>query len=248
MSLTEPDDAAHKVPAKAMTVTHRDSSITTDFRRDGFAFARSMFSPDEAAAMKAEIRSILADHSHVGGVYVGLAAVSQLFRRAARNSAMLDALEHVIGPDIEFLSDKVALKSGDVQFGSPWHQDWPYWKGAHKVSVWIALDPADRSNGCLRLLPGSHHHPVEHSGVAPEGEGFGNRLAPGSVDESRAVDAVCAVGDAVLFHDLTLHASYPNRSGNDRYSLISTYRSAAEPDIRYDWAVAAEVVRGRAQA
>lgn len=195
--------------------------------------------------MKAEIQSILADHTHVAGVYVGLAAASEVFRRAARSTALLDALEQVIGPDIEFLSDKVALKSGDVQIGSPWHQDWPYWKGAHKFSVWIALDPADRSNGCLRLLPGTHHQPVEHSGVAPAGEGFGNRLAPGAVDETRAVDAVCAPGDAVLFHDLTLHASYPNRSGADRYSLISTYRSAAEQDLEYDWAVAAEVVRGR---
>ena len=69
-------------------------------------------------------------------------------------------------------------------------------------------------------------------------------MREGAADEAKAVTLPCAVGDAVLFHDLALHASHPNASGQDRYALISTYRSAAEPDLEYDWAVAAEVVRG----
>jgi glutamate-1-semialdehyde 2,1-aminomutase len=227
------------------------------FERDGFAVIRGLFSPDEVAAFKQEIRRVLeAARSRakergepveaVGhhGVFVGLAANSPVFREAARDPRLLDALEPVLGPNIEFLSDKVVFKTAEQDFGTPWHQDWPYWKGAHKVSVWIALDPATPENGCLKLLPGSHQAEALHDGDASDGKGFGHRLRPGAVDESRAVVVPCAPGDAVIFHDRTLHASFPNTTGQDRWALISTYRSASEPDLDYEWAVAAEIVRG----
>jgi ectoine hydroxylase-related dioxygenase (phytanoyl-CoA dioxygenase family) len=228
------------------------------YDRDGFVKIEGLFSAGEVAAFKEEIRRILdvvrdeaaargesPEGVAADGVFVGLAAHSQFFKRVARDNRLLDALEAVLGPDIEFLSDKVVFKAADVDYGSPWHQDWPYWEGAHKVSVWIALDPATPENGCLKLMPGSHRRAAQHANVAtPQGEGFGLRLRPEDVDESDAVTVPAAPGDAILFHDLTLHASYPNRSGRDRWALISTYRSAAESDRQYPWSVAAEVVRG----
>ena len=218
-------------------------SITETYARDGFAVVRGLLTPGEAQAAKTEILNLLAARKDHAGVFVGLAAASPHFARLARHPKLLDAIEACIGPDIEFLSDKVVFKSAQTAYGSPWHQDWPYWKGLHKLSVWIALDPATPENGCLKLLPGSHKTLAAHDGVAEPGEGFGNRLRDGAVDESQAVTVSCSPGDAVLFHDLTLHASHPNAAGGDRYALISTYRSAAEPDLSYDWAVAAEIVR-----
>jgi ectoine hydroxylase-related dioxygenase (phytanoyl-CoA dioxygenase family) len=37
-------------------------------------------------------------------------------------------------------------------------------------------------------------------------------------------------GDVVVFHDLLVHSSFPNSSGEDRWSLISTYRDAGVED------------------
>jgi ectoine hydroxylase-related dioxygenase (phytanoyl-CoA dioxygenase family) len=240
----------------------RDGKSATDlgraFAEDGFVKVEGLFTPDEVARFKEEIGGILDAARKVAaarggapesvaadGVFVGLAANSDFFRRVARDTRLLDALEPTLGHNIEFLSDKVVFKAANVDYGSPWHQDWPYWGGTHKVSVWIALDPATPENGCLKLLPGSHREAARHANVTPAaGEGFGLRLKPGEVDESQAVTVPAAPGDAVLFHDLTLHASYPNRSGRDRWALISTYRSASEPDLKYEWSVAAEVVRG----
>ncbi len=215
------------------------------FDTNGYVVVRGLFSPEECAAYKQEIRRLLETHQNHAGVFVGLAANSPVFREAARHPALLDALEAILGPNIEFLSDKVVFKSADVDFGSPWHQDWPYWQGIHKVSAWVALDAATPENGCLKLMPGSHKSVATHDGQAAEGEGFGHRLRPDAVDENCAVVMPCTVGDAVLFHDLTLHASFPNTTGQDRWALISTYRSASEPDLDYDWAVAAEIVRGQ---
>ena len=214
------------------------------FEENGYVISRGLFDARECAEMKAEIRRMLETHKDHSGVMVGLAANSPYFQNVARNPRLLDALEEVMGPNIEFLSDKVVFKSATTDFGSPWHQDWHYWHGAHKISVWVSLDEATPENGCLKLLPGSHKSVAVHDGAADDGHGFGQRLRPDAVDESQAAIAPCQPGDAIIFHDLTLHASFRNTSGKDRWALISTYRSASEPDMQYDWAVAAEVVRG----
>jgi phytanoyl-CoA hydroxylase len=207
------------------------SDLAQKFAENGFAVVRGMFTPSEVAEYKQETLRLLESHPAQGGVFVGLAANSELFRALARDTRLVDALEPIIGPNIEFLSDKVVFKSASTDYGSPWHQDWPYWHGQHKISVWIALDRATPENGCLKMIPGSHRQPVVHDGTAPDGKTFGHRLRPDAVDESCAVILPCEPGDAVFFHDLTLHASFPNTSGRDRWSVISTYRNASEPDI-----------------
>jgi ectoine hydroxylase-related dioxygenase (phytanoyl-CoA dioxygenase family) len=221
------------------------STARQKFEDDGFVIVRGLLTAEECAQFKAETKRLVAEHGEHAGVLVGLAANSPVFAEVRYHPKLVDTLEEILGPDIEFLSDKVVYKSKERDFGSPWHQDWPYWQGTHKVSVWIALDPATPESGCLKLLPGSHKSLATHDGSAPEGEGFGHRLSEGAIDESKVVAAPCAVGDAIFFHDLLLHASYPNTAGAERYSFITTYRSAGEPDLEYGWAVAAAVVRGR---
>ena len=99
-------------------------------------------------------------------------------------------------------------------------------------------------NGCLKLFPGSHKSAIVHDGDASDGHGFGNRLRPDAIDENLAVTAELEAGGAVFFHDLTLHSSYPNRSGAERWVWIPTYRDAKAEDTDYPWAVAAKVLRG----
>ncbi len=233
------------------------SGLQKDFDEQGFVKVEQLFSVPEARSFKADIHRVLeAERARaVGagqppesvlrdGVFVGLAAHSPLFHAVARDPRLLDVLEQILGPNIEFLSDKVVFKTAATNYGSPWHQDWPYWKGTHKISAWIALDTAIPENGCLKMLPGSHRQEAVHDGAALAGEGFSLRLRPDVVDEARAVTVPAGPGDVIFFHDLTLHASFPNTSGQDRWALISTYRSASEPDLQYEWAVAAAIVRG----
>jgi hypothetical protein len=227
------------------------------FLEDGFVVVPNLFTRAESAAIKAECRKIVEDVSAEirasggdpkvalrTGVLVGLAARSAFFKDAVKDPRLLDVLEAVQGPNIEFLSDKVVYKNDATDFGSPWHQDWPYWRGSHKISVWVALDDVSPANGCLKVLPRSHAEFVAHDGDASDGFGFGHRLAPGAVDESRAVIAQLEAGGAVFFHDLTLHSSYPNHAHADRWVWIPTYRDAQANDPDYPWAVAAAVVRG----
>ncbi len=226
------------------------TTIRDDFNQTGFAIVPNLFSRDDVQRLKSECINIMETvRKETGsvaghGVHVGLAARSPVFQEAVADERLLDILSVILAPDIEFLSDKFVFKSESMTFASPWHQDWSYWYGAHKYSIWVALDDATVENGCLKLLPGSHKSAVVHDGDASDGHGFGNRLKPDAVDESLAVTAEIEAGGAVFFHDLTLHSSHPNVSGEERWVWIPTYRDAKAEDNDYPWAVAAKVLRG----
>ncbi|MFD0716033.1 phytanoyl-CoA dioxygenase family protein [Paenibacillus sp. GCM10027626] len=224
-----------------MTSTYKEQ-----FDRDGYVVMKNLFSDHEAVRLKEEAGKVLQEKG-VGkeGVYVGMAAASPVFAAAAAKRELVTVLRELIGEKVVFLSDKIVFKNASTDFGSPWHQDYPYWEGSHKYSVWIALDDANPDNGCLRVVPGSHLlGDVRHSGDTSDGLGFGNRLSQDNIDESQVVDLAASQGDAIIFHDFLFHASYPNTSGKDRWALISTYKDGAQEDPAYSWAIAAFTVTG----
>lgn len=228
-----------------------DPTGVASFHRDGYVVLGRLFEPDECDAITAEVDSILAaerqairasggdpDEALASGVLVGLALRSRRFAEWVGDPRLVAPLQAIWGEAVEYLSDKVVYKSDEVEFASPWHQDWWYWRGTNKISLWVALDGATRENGCLLVLPGTHRAPLEPDRVTTR-EGFGLRCDPAA----RGIDVEPVAvelprGGAVLFSDLTLHASLPNRNGAPRRAWIPTYRNAAEPDLEYAWALA----------
>ena len=99
------------------------------------------------------------------------------------------------------------------------------------LGLWLALDDADLSNGCLWFRPGSHKEPLrrqfcrDESGktafkwLVKEGE---DRKFEGSVPEDlRAAGFVpveVKAGDLVGIHGLVDHLSLPNTSDRPRHS------------------------------
>lgn len=221
--------------------------LAAKFAASGYVILEELFSEDEVRELKAETARVLAEvRQNKGekalrsGVYVGMSAASAKFREAAAKPALVAALKAIIGEKVTFLSDKVVFKNGAVEFGTPWHQDYPYWEGSHKFSVWIALDDALPENGCLKFWPGSHLQGYRHHAAADVGDtGFASRLEESEIDNSQIVDMPARRGTAIIFHDLLFHASYPNLTGKDRMALISTYKDGTLADPDYAWAVAA---------
>lgn len=216
-------------------------SVAEAFQKNGYIVLKSLYTQEEVKRLKEEAAAVMSrPPDDKIGVFLGLAPVSELFKQAAAAPALADTLKAIIGPQVRFLNDKLVLKNAETDFGSPWHQDYPYWHGSHKLSVWIALDDANPDNGCLRVVPGSHlQGSIDHDGDASDGKGFVNRLTETAIDPSQVVDLPAASGDAIVFHDLLLHSSYPNRTGADRWALISTYKDGTQPDPEYAWAKAA---------
>lgn len=146
-----------------------------------------------------------------------------------RHPNILDAVEQVLGPNILAWNSSWFVKMpGDKTFIG-WHQDGAYWGLApmEVLTAWIALGPVDRSNGCMRVIPGSHQH--TH---LPQRETFnqdsaltrGQEIAV-AVDEAKAVDFVLLPGQISLHHLWIVHGSQANLSDVPRIGLAVRYVS-----------------------
>ena len=71
---------------------------------------------------------------------------------------ILDEVEKLIGPDILLWSASFFIKDPGSKSFVSWHQDSTYWglKPLEIVTAWLAFTPSKTSNGCMRVIPGSH--------------------------------------------------------------------------------------------
>ena len=95
------------------------------------------------------------------------------------------------------------------------------------------VDRAGRRHARKRLPEDDRRQPFQavQGKTGQVGErGFGWRI--GNEEIAGLPETTLAVnrGDAVFFHDQTLHSSWPNTTGADRWSFISTYRDASVRD------------------
>ncbi|WP_082190581.1 phytanoyl-CoA dioxygenase family protein [Bradyrhizobium pachyrhizi] len=120
-------------------------------------------------------------------------------------------------------------KPRDPSFVS-WHQDGTYWGLSEPsvVTAWIALTPSNRNNGCMRVIPGSHHQ-----GQLPhrDTDDKNNLLSRGQdvevkVDEADAVDLELRPGQISLHHTMLIHGSKPNFSDTRRLGITIRYVAA----------------------
>lgn len=210
------------------------------YRRDGFLAVEALYAPDEMLQWKQTILATLEEdvYESGSGVRVWMSdVIDPKLRQAAADPHVVRILTQLIGPNVEFLSAKAVFKNAETSFASPWHQDWFYWGGASKMSIWIALDDATPENGCLKFIPGSHRKVFPKKVVDGE-NAFVNRIEQTDLDGLPEVTVALKRGDAAFFHDLAVHSSHPNVSGADRWSFISTYRDASVKDDSNVWQTA----------
>jgi ectoine hydroxylase-related dioxygenase (phytanoyl-CoA dioxygenase family) len=208
------------------------------YHRDGYVVVPDLVDPAEAMQWKAKLKARLVDEGNENipsGVRVWMADnMDDQSSAQLQSPRMVAILQQLIGPNVEFLSYKAVFKNAKTAFSSPWHQDWAYWNGSTKISVWIALDDATPENGCLQLIPGSQRQAIEMKEVE-DVKGFVRRITDDQVAGMPIVTVPVPRGAGIFFHDLALHASCPNINGQDRWSVIPTYRDAATPDSSTVW-------------
>ena len=91
----------------------------------------------------------------------------------------------------------------------------------------VALDRADRDNGCLQVLRGSHHAGRVDHGILPgEQVGADARRVEQMLKSMERVHVELEPGDALFFHANVMHRSDQNRSATRRWTLLFCYNAA----------------------
>lgn len=151
------------------------------------------------------------------------AAVVRL-RRVAENMALF------LGDEVYHYHHKMMLKEPFVGGAWEWHQDYGYWYNFGCLypamgSCFIAVDRATRENGCLQVVPRSHHvGRIDHGKVGGQ-TGADMERVEAILARLPVVHVEMQPGDGLFFHGNLLHRSDQNTSPNPRWSLICCYNT-----------------------
>lgn len=136
-----------------------------------------------------------------------------------------DLTAKIIGAEIAIFRAMFFNKPAEQGVTINWHQDGA--GGWHlsippQVTVWTALDDTCVANGCLQIIPGSHHSMIPATGdLLSAGE-----RALHAPDEQRLYLEM-EKGEAVLLHNWTLHRSETNTTNRPRRAFSVCYIDAA---------------------
>jgi len=225
---------------KPMAAQPLDAQQVADFHRDGFLIVPGLFDAAEADILRAAAK---ADKSFEANAYdledgeggkaqlvLWNKAGEDLWGAVARSERIVNAMEQLLDDEVYHYHSKMSIKAPRTGGAWSWHQDYGYWyqNGClfpDMASVFIAVDPNTRANGCLQVLKGSHQlGRVEHGR-------FGDQTGadPERVEQALEVMELVYVeidpGDALFFHSNTLHRSDQNTSDEPRWSLLCCYNS-----------------------
>ncbi len=200
------------------------------YARDGYHFPVRAMSAEEAGRYRAKLEGLerqlgqsvmkteLRNKPHLA-----LAWADELVRLPR----ILDAVEDILGPNLLCWSSSLFVKDAHDAGYISWHQDSTYWGLSHPdvITAWIALSPSTRTNGCMRVDPGTHlKEQLPHKDTFAAN----NLLTRGQevqveVDEKHVVDIELQPGEFSLHHVRIVHGSEPNNSGVRRIGFAVRY-------------------------
>ena len=102
-----------------------------------------------------------------------------------------------------------------------WHQDATYFATTPQsvVTLWFALESADRTNGCLWVQRGGHRTPLRERYAMDGDAGRLDRLDATPWPTTQDAEPLeCDAGTLVVFHGSLPHYSAPNRSNVSRHA------------------------------
>lgn len=211
-----------------------------DYVRDGFLVERGLFDAEEIELLRGAAKADQAlDEQAYGradgaGGSVRLALWNHpgddIYGTFARSRRIVDRVAQLLDDEPYHYHSKMIMKQARTGGAWEWHQDYGYWyeNGVLRpnlCSVFIAVDPATRENGCMQVLNKSHEMGrVTHVKIGDQTGADPERVAAAS-EQLELVYVTMNPGDALFFHPNLLHRSDQNHSPNDRWALICCYNA-----------------------
>jgi Phytanoyl-CoA dioxygenase (PhyH) len=215
------------------------------YAADGYVIPRFRLPASKIEGLRLTLDTLIADNpgvrpeklvsAHVEGAAGGAAnregvRGSRAFLDLARDPDLVELISGVIGDDVILWGCHVFCKPGGDGHETPWHQDGHYWpiRPLATCTAWIALDRSDRTNGCLRVIPGSHRDQRLHEHLHEDRADvvLNQRLDAASFDEAAAVDLELEPGQMSLHDVYMIHGAAANRSPRRRAGVAVRFMPA----------------------
>ncbi|MGE0268732.1 MAG: phytanoyl-CoA dioxygenase family protein [Candidatus Omnitrophota bacterium] len=220
------------------------NNVKKDLVEQGCFVLKNLLNQDEADLLGREIKSCLGNDA-VSGIRNLEKKVKAVYH-LTRSPKVLDLAETVLNGKPQMVRAIYFNKTSEANWGVVWHQDktiavdrqtdiagWGPWTikdGVQHVqpdinvlermvTIRIHLDPADESNGCLKVIPRSHQFGI---------------LTQNQVDELKvkrdSVSCIVERGDAVLMRPHVLHSSNKADKPAQRRVVHLEYSDYTLPD------------------
>lgn len=199
------------------------------YDEDGFVVVRQALSPDEFTSLRENVDRYIRD------VVPGLPDADAFYEDKGRPETLKQLQRMEQDPFFAAYRDHPTWKAlAEMLLGEPAHADGVEWFnkpiGTHHVTpphqdnfyfclrppqvltIWLALDPVDEENGCLRYVRGS-----QRRGIRPHRRtatlGFSQGIADyGDADRAEEIAVPMEPGDVVIHHGDTIHRADANQS------------------------------------
>ena len=213
------------------------------YHADGFLVLRGVLSPDEARELAAEAQRLVArtelidknnircrwkDHAATGECrfecFDPVIDIGPVCARIARDPRIMESVSELYGEPACLFKDKLIFKPPGA-VGYALHQDYISWESFPKsfLTVIVAIDPADPSNGATEVFPGRHTR-----GNLSANDGKYHELPADAVDLATGVCLDLQPGDVAIFSGFTPHRSGPNQSDQWRRLLYLSYNALSD--------------------
>jgi phytanoyl-CoA hydroxylase len=203
--------------------------LKTTFDSDGFVIVRQFATDDELEELTTnldrDIREVVPGLPDSSAFYQDAGrpetlkqmqhmGVDPFFEAYPTRARWTELAASLVGEGVKGQEPEWFNKPPGTEHPTPPHQDNFYFclKPPNVLTLWLALDPVDEENGCLRYVRGSHAR-----GILPHGPtevlGFSQSVSDYGPDEEALEEPIfLEPGDLVVHHGETIHRAEPNRS------------------------------------
>ena len=156
-----------------------------------------------------------------------------IFGYLARSEKVVNSISQLLESDspVCHFHSKLLQKKPRIGGAWEWHQDYGYWYKNQfmfpnqLISIMVALSPANKENGCIQFIKGSHKLGRLNHDFKGEQVGADMEMVNNALKTMEIIYSELNAGDALIFHSNILHRSAANLSENPRWSIISCYCS-----------------------
>jgi non-heme Fe2+,alpha-ketoglutarate-dependent halogenase len=199
------------------------------FNRDGYLKPFRIFTDAEVGDLRAYFADLLARYTAEGKDSYSISSAHLRHGRVwdvLTNPRIVAIVSDLLGPSVVAWGSHFFCKMpGDGKTVS-WHQDASYWPltPSKAVTVWLAIDDADRGNAAMKYIPGTHvlgHLTYKLTETDPSN--VLNQTVPEVEQYGDPVHVELRAGEASVHSDLLLHGSDANESTRRRCGLTLRY-------------------------